>query len=224
MKDKQSDKRRGERGAIIVEASLALPFFMFAIYTLLSVIMMSYTQARVAVALDSATKQLSEYVHVYFALGLDEVFPGEGGKSSELANNVADFLQELGGSLGTVDDELGQFVDDAGNALHGNSLIAVIQNGVGAGLAEQMLKANLVDSPEDTAEDFMRRNHIENLNMDGSKFLEAGEKSSGKDIFMRVNYDIRVVQLLNIDFTFHMSHCAYAQAWAGEGEMPKSDE
>ena len=79
-----------------------------------------------------------------------------------------------------------------------------------------MLKNRLRDSPGDTAEAFMRRNRIENLNMDGSKFLEAGEGSTGKDIFMRVNYDVRVVQLLNIDFSLHLSHAAYTQAWAGE--------
>lgn len=208
--------RDGQRGAILVEATLALPFFMFAIYTILTIIQISYTQARVAVALDSATKQLSEYVHVYFAVGLNEKITGEGGKSSDLANSVAEFLQDLGGVLGNVNDELGQFVDDAGNALQGDSLAAMIQNGVGQGLAEQMLKNNLRDSPGDTAEAFMRRNRIENLNMDGSKFLEAGEGSTGKDIFMRVNYDVRVVQLLNIDFSFHLSHAAYTQAWAGE--------
>ena len=56
---------------------------MFAIYTLLSVIQMSYAQARMAVALDSATKQVAEYTHIYFALGLDETFTGQGGASSD---------------------------------------------------------------------------------------------------------------------------------------------
>ena len=79
-----------------------------------------------------------------------------------------------------------------------------------------MLKNNLKDGPSDTAEAFMKRNRIENLNMYGSKFLEAGEGSTGKDIFMRVNYDIRVIRLLNLDFSFHISHCAYAKAWAGD--------
>ena len=104
--------RDGQRGAILVEATLALPFFMFAIYTILTIIQISYTQARVAVALDSATKQLSEYVHVYFAVGLDEKITGEGGKSSELANSVAEFLQDLGGVLGNVSDELGRIAND----------------------------------------------------------------------------------------------------------------
>ena len=63
----------------------------------------------------------------------------------------------------------------------------------------------------------MKRNRISNLNMDGSKFMESGKGSTGKDIFMRVNYDIKVVQLLKIDVTFHLSHCSYTQAWTGEG-------
>lgn len=208
---------KGERGAVIVEASLALPFFMFAIYTLLSIVQISYTQARMAVALDSATKQVAEYIHVYFALGLDEQLTGQDGESSKLANGVAEFLQGVGSEVGTIDDELGQYLDNAGNALQGDSLVAMIQDLAGSGLVEQIMKSNMVDGLEDNAEAFQRRNRIEDLNMDGSKFLEAGEGSSGKDIFMRVNYKIRVVRLLNLDFSFQLSHCAYARAWAGEG-------
>ena len=208
---------KGERGAVIVEASLALPFFMFAIYTLLSIIQISYTQARMAVALDSATKQVTEYIHVYFALGLDEQLTGQGGESSKLANGVAEFLQGLGTETGTINDELGQYLDNAGKALQGDSLVAMIQDLAGSGLVEQIMKNNMVDGMNYSPEAFQKRNRIEDLNMDGSKFLEAGEGSSGKDIFMRVNYKIRVVQLLKMDFSFQLSHCAYARAWAGEG-------
>lgn len=215
MKEKKSKKQENQRGAVFVEGAIALPFFMFAIYILLSVVQIAYTQTRMAVALDSATKQMAEYVHVYFALELDEIATGEGGESSKIANEVADFLQDLGDGLGDVNDELGQYVDDAGNVLQGDSLTAIIQDGIGMIVAEQMMRANMVDSPSDTPEEFIRRNRIENLDMLGSKFLEAGEGSSGRDIFMRVNYDIRVVRLLGMDFSFHLSHCAYAQAWAG---------
>lgn len=206
----------GQRGAVIVEASLVLPFFMFAVFTMLSIVQMACAEARVNIALDSATKQMAEYVHVYFAAGLDETFTGQNGKSSAIANEVADFLSQLGQGLGNLDQELGQFVDNSGKALHGDSLTALVQDGIGAVVAEQMLKNNLKDDPSDTAEAFMKRNRIENLNMYGSKFLEAGEGSTGKDIFMRVNYDIRVIRLLNLDFSFHISHCAYAKAWTGD--------
>lgn len=209
---------KGQRGAVIVEASLALPFFMFAIYTMLSITQIAYAQARMAVALDSATKQVSEYIHIYFAMGLDEIITGEGGESSDLANGVSDFLQGVGSKLGTIDEELGQYVDEAGNALRGDSLAAMIQDLGGSVLVQQIMEGRMTDGPGDTAEAFMARNHIKNMNMAGSKFLEAGENSSGKDIFMRVNYEIEVVRLLNLDITFRMSHCAYSQAWAGGGE------
>lgn len=208
---------KGQRGAVIVEASLALPFFMFAIYTLLTVIQITYAQARMAVALDSATKQVSEYIHIYFALELDQTLTGENGMSSDLANEVGTFLQGMGSELGSIDEELGRYVDGAGNALQGDSLVAMIQDLAGSALVRQIMESNMVDGPSDTAQAFMARNHIKNMNMNGSKFLEAGANSSGKDIFMRVNYEIQVVKLLNIDVTFRMSHCAYTRAWAGKG-------
>lgn len=201
---------------MIAEATLALPFFMFAIYTLLTIVQIAYTQARMTVALDSATKQLAEYTHIYFVAGMDEVATGKGGMSSNVANEVASFLQQLGEGLGNISEELGQFVDGAGKALQGDSLTALIQDGIGEVVAKQMMENNLRDGTEDSAEEFYRRNRVENVNMFGSKFLEAGEGSSGKDIFMRVNYDICVIQLLKLKYTFHLSHCAYAQAWAGE--------
>ena len=61
---KAQKKTNRQRGAVIVEATLVLPFFMFAMYTLLSVIQITYTQARIAVALDSATKQAAESMHI----------------------------------------------------------------------------------------------------------------------------------------------------------------
>ncbi len=210
------EQQKKQSGAVIVEASLALPFFMFAIYIMLSIIQMAYAQTRMAVALDAAAKQLAEYTHIYFVLGADEVFTGKGGVSSGLANDVATFLQELGDGLGNLDTEFGGFVSDTGQALQGDSITAILQNMAGEAIGKQLLKKNLADGPGDNGDAFMKRNRIQNVNMDGSKFLEAGEGSTGRDVFLRVNYDIEVVRLLNMDFQFHMSHCAYTVAWAGE--------
>lgn len=207
---------KDQDGAIIVEASLALPFFIFTMYTVLMIAQIAYTQARIAVALDSATKQMAEYVNVYFVAGLDDVFTGQGGMSSDLANEVGSFLQELGDQVGTVSSELGQYVSDTGQSLSGDSLTALIQDGIGMAVAEQMMRNNLRDGPTDNADAFLKRNHVISLDMLGSKFLEAGADSTGKDIFMRVNYEIEVVRLLGLEYSFHLSHCAYAQAWAGE--------
>lgn len=208
----KSNKRLRERGAVIVEAAVALPVFLFAMITLYSIIQMAYVQSRMSTALDCAAKELAEYSHVFYATGLNNVLSGSGGASSELANQVSEFLTTVGDQLGTIDSGLGQYVNDAGQALSGDSLVDLAKYGLGQTLAEQMMKKNMVTGSSDSPEAFMHRNHITNFNMDGSNFLEGNSKK----IFMRANYDIEVIKLLNIDITFHMSSCAYTEAWGGE--------
>ncbi len=200
---------KGRCGALYIEATLSLSFFMFAMFTLLSVIQISYTQARMAAALDSAAKEIAEYTHIYYATGMAETFGGSDGASSNLFNDVADFLEGLGGNVGAVSEDLGQFLTGIGAAVRGDSLSQWLQSAAGKGLTKKLLEKNMVSRAGDTAQAFQKRNHITSMNLDGSKFLEDG----GSDVFMRVNYDIQVIRLLQLDITLHMSHCAYARAW-----------
>lgn len=209
MKPTEKEDKRKEHGAIIVEATISLTVFMFAMFTFLSIIQIAYTQSRMSVALSCATKQIAEYAHVYYATGMNEALTGSGGKSSDLANQVAEFIQNLGGNLGSIDSELGQYVTDAGSALSGDSLADLAKGQLGQTLVLQMMKANLVNGTGDTAEAFLQRNHVDGLDMMESKFLEG----TSNDIFMRVKYTIHVVQLLDIDFSFQMSCWAYTTAW-----------
>lgn len=194
----------GECGAVIVEAAISLSIFLFFMFTMLSLIQIAYVQARVGVALDSVTKRLAEYSHVYYAAGLDEALPNSGGKSSEIAGDLAEFLKELGGANVSM-DELSELLTGAGDALDGDSLTRLIKHGIGGTLIQKMLEDEL-------GEDFCTKNHIKGgFDTSQCKFLENDE-----DIFFQVQYDVEVIKLLNIDFTFHMSSCSYTQAWSGE--------
>lgn len=215
MKQNRKERKRKpntEKGAVIIEACISLPVFMFVMLTMYSIIQIAYVQARMTVAVDCAAKELAEYAHVYYATGLNKATSGSGGASSEVANQVSTFLTTIGGSLGSINSELGQFVTDAGNAMSGDSLADLGKYAVGKVLGEQMMKKNMTSGSVDTAEAFMKRNHIKNFNMNGSNFLETASKK----VFLRANYDIEVIKLLNIDFTFHLSSCAYTEAWGGE--------
>lgn len=215
MKRIKKQKNRffqNEKGAVIIEAAIALPVFMFMMFTIYSVIQMAYVQARMTIAVDAAAKELAEYAHVYYATGLNNSMTGSGGASSEMANEVSEFLMTVGNGLGSVNSELGQFVGEAGAAMSGDSLADLAKYGVGQALGEQMMKKNMVSGTGDNAEAFMKRNRIKNFNMNNSRFLEK----ESNDIFLTANYDIQVIRLLNIDFSFHLSSCAYAQAWGGE--------
>lgn len=202
-------RKHSQRGAIIVEASISLTVFMFAIFTLLSLIQMAYVQSRMTVALSCATKEMAQYAHVFYVTEMDTALASSGGKSSELFKKVAELLQNVGGDLGTVSDELGQFVTETGNAIDGDSLGDMLKSAAGQAIIEQMMKSNLVTGTSDSAEDFMHRNRIENLDFMQSKILEGGTK----DLFIRATYEIKVIHLLNLDYSFQMSTWAYAKAW-----------
>ena len=200
-----------EHGAVVVEATISLSVFMFAMFTLLSLIQIAYAQSRVSVAMCCATKEIAEYSHVYFLSGLDKTLSGTGGKSSEVFGDVGDFLKEIGGDVGSLDEEMGQFISDAGGATASTSITAIVKNLAGSGIVSKLMEANLGDGTPEGAERFKKRYRIENMNM-----LESDVFSQKNRIAFRVRYDIRVVKLLNIDYCFHMSTWAYADAWSGK--------
>lgn len=208
--DSHAGKAESQCGALYIEATLSLSFFMFAIFTLLSVIQISYTQARMAVALDSAAKEIAEYTHIYYASGMGEAVARRDGKSTRLFHELSDYLEKLGGDVSMVSNDLGQFISGVGSALEGDSISQWLQSAAGQWLTLKLVEKNMASSKGDSAEAFKKRNRIEGkIDLDGSKFLEEGSS----DIFMQVNYVIRVIRLLNIDIELHMSHCAYARAW-----------
>ncbi len=211
-KESQSTgKKTKEHGAIIVEATLSLSFFMFAIYTVLSICQICYTQERMAVALNSASKQLSQYHHLLRASGADEIISGNDGTTTNIANKVADFLQGIGDELKNyeiVPEEMSKFVDGAGQSLRNDSLMDIIRTCIEDGTVKMLMGKNLQTDGCEDMDEFLRLNHVSNLNFIGSNYIE-----NGRNIYVQMNYDIEVVRLLNIKRVFHLSHAAYLESW-----------
>lgn len=59
-------KRKREKGAIVIEATISLTVFIFAILTILSLVDIAYVQAKMSVALNSAAKEISQYSYLYY--------------------------------------------------------------------------------------------------------------------------------------------------------------
>lgn len=208
-----SSKQDSQKGAIIVEASISLTVFMFMMFTMLSLIQIAYTQSRMTTALCAATKQIAQYTHIFYVMDMDEAFQSGKGKSSELFNNLSDFLENVGGHLGSVSSELGEIVSGAGGAIKGDSLTDYIKAGIGDGLVLTMMKKNLVTGTSQSAEDFFRTNHVKDLSLLQSEFLE----NNSQNIFMRVTYKVSVVKFFKSDFgTFQMSSYALTKAWGDQ--------
>lgn len=217
MTEATTKRENPEKGAIIVEATISLTIFMFAMFTMLSLIQVAYTQSRMSVALCAATKEVAQLSHIYFATGLDESFSGTGGKSSATVNDVASFIASLGGNVGEFSDELGDIMTNGANALQGDSISDYLKSAAGEAMVLSLMKKNLVTGTSQSAEDFLKKNRVTELSLAESAFLEGGRISSGgsdRDIFMRVVYTIQVIKFFNLDIgSFQLSSWAYTTAW-----------
>ncbi len=207
-----NDNKIRQKGAIIIEASIVLPVFMFFMMTLLSIAQIAYLQARVSVALDRTAKQIAKYSHIYYATGLGDKFAGENGESSK-------YFDELAGYL----DKVGEFINSdtlirAADSLETTNLTKIVENEAIEAIATPILHKNILgtnNAKESDFEKFEKRFHIVkgSMNMDGTKF--TNDKT---EVFLEVHYKVEVIKLLSINKTFQLGHCSYCEAWRGVGE------
>ena len=206
--NRSKEKSSSERGAIIVEATASLTIFMFAIYTVLSVIQICYAQERIAIAMNSATKQMAQCSHLIRATGIDKIIT-EDGKSSQLSTEVANMMVELGQKIeGSAPDQLTDFLINGGEAMKGDSPMQIVVNLIGAGVMDELMEKNLVTDGCQNMESYMKKNRISNIKNIGSSFMEDGRK-----VYMVFKYDISIIKLFNFEKVFHMRHATYMEIW-----------
>ena len=125
-------EHKRERGAIVVEATIALTAFIFAIYTILSIVDICYVQAKISIALDAAAEDLSQYSYLYYRFGIDnlqsELHEGTDDSREMVSNTISgigslmDNMDNVQGSVDTdsmtVDfDNLSSALNDTGQTL-----------------------------------------------------------------------------------------------------------
>lgn len=98
-------REREERGAVVVEAIISMTAFMFAILIILSIADIAYVQSKMAVSLNSAAEEISQYCYLYYKFQLDDLNK-EIGKGTEAAEKT----------VNETVDGLGQMMDSFGGA------------------------------------------------------------------------------------------------------------
>lgn len=239
-----------ERGAVVVEATLSLTAFMFAILIILSVADIAYAQSKMAVALNSAAKEISQYCFLYYKFQLDK-------PNANLSNGTEDAQKTVEDTMGG----LGQMMDSFGNAgsnfeaYNFDSAIDELENGTSAAnqtvsnlagqiaedpkafvagmgklagrelaeagkvylgqfMAKAFMAKNLKAFLGDDSDAFLRRLHVVD-GMDGLDFQYTSLMAYGasNEIQLVCTYQVRVVRLLNVDFTFTFRQTAKTLAW-----------
>lgn len=242
-------KSEKEKGAIVVEATIALTAYIFAIFTILSVVNICYIQSKIGVSLNAAAKELSQYSYLYYKLGLGGAQQGmheENGEARATAEQTLDGLETLVGSLsgaqgnlntGNFDgllneinkgamavdslatlygDKLAEdpkaFIIGMGK-LAGEALVEKAKSVLAAVMAKSLMKKNLVSGPGDSTDAFLKRWGIED-GMSGLDFEYSTIMPYGKpDIILCVTYEVKVIRLLNLEYSFKFRQFARTRAW-----------
>lgn len=244
-------RKSSERGAVIVEATISLTTFIFAIFTILSIVNICYIQARVNTALNSAAKEISQYTYFYYKFGLDKLqavwsegLDDESALAKDTINGVGTLVDSLSDAKSSIDTGDFEGLYEAIDSGYTNTESLVTQyadrladdpKGLIVGMGQMMInegmdqlkskimcevlgkafiKKNLKAYPEDDPNDFLNRYKVvggmSGLDFEYSVFLKDGTSNL---IQLVVTYDVRVLQLLNIDFDFTFRHCVKTTAW-----------
>lgn len=192
---------RNQRGAIVVEATVALSAFIFAIFIILSIVNICFIQARISVALNAAAKEISQYSYLYYAFGvdgLDAKFAKGTEESKKLATDTIDgigtFMDSLSGASNSAQsgDFEGMISDIQSGADSVDSLITQYAEklksdpkgfilGMGKMATNELKESGKVVLAQILAKTFMEKNLISGPDDDANSFLERYNVVDGMD-------------------------------------------
>ena len=211
---------RDEGGAIIVEAVLALSFFMFAVVTVYSMFHIALLQARVSTALNSTAREISEYAYIYDLTGLNEKQANLNANSGSAETTMSDNFGEINGLFDALKGIAKGISSVASSPESADSfLYYALNQGIEAGkgwvtgeLARALMKKHFGASPDK----FLKRNGIEK-GMRGFSFWKSRVFADGEEdnVFLDCQYQVTVVKLLDINLKFNFELCAKTRAWVG---------
>jgi hypothetical protein len=97
---------RRESGSITIEAIISLSFFVFVIITILSVINVCLIQARMAFAINSTAREISEYSYLYSLIRSGLSSGKEGVKTEDVSKETVNVFGAIQGIAGGEDIEI----------------------------------------------------------------------------------------------------------------------
>lgn len=257
------EEARNERGAIIVEATISLSVFMFAIFIFLSVTNICLAQAKVQVAINTTAREISQYMYLYGLTGLNESQAelhkgGEAAKASigavtegvsiigssaadikgsaenvasdpskigEAYEQISEKINEGADAAQSIQAELEKIAEDPGNFILGcaqlfadGAIDEAKSHLIAAPLAKTLTKKHLASYEEQSEEDFLRwlgvvpggnGTYMSGLDFTDSELCPGGEE----EIKIVVKYQVRVLDLLNLDIRMNFEQSASTKPW-----------
>lgn len=127
-----NEKLNKERGSATIEAIISFTGFLFVIFTILNVVNFCRAQMLISNAVDTATKEITQYSYFYKMSGLQKFSEGISNNAEDGKTNLNDVLGTVDGlysSIGTAIDNTTQHATNVQNAIDdGNFNLTSIQN------------------------------------------------------------------------------------------------
>lgn len=211
---------KSERGAIIIEATLSLTFFVFAVITLYTMFHVSLAQARIGTALNATAKELSQYAYIYDLTGLNKKQANIAANGGAAESILKDDLSQINGfydAISGISDSTTAIVGNAGNTE--SFLYYMLNEGLDAAkgavvgeMARGLMKKNLGANPDKFLRGLGIEDGMQGLSFGKSRFFVSGEE---EEIILNVRYQVTVVKLLDFDMKMNFELTAKTRAWVG---------
>lgn len=117
--------RHSQVGSATIEAVISFTGFLFVIFTILNIVNLCRAQMLVSNAMDTVTKELTQYSYFYQISGLrkfDQEIQAIGDKNSVSLNNLASSVGDLYNALGTAASSGEEEIRGLNNSLREGSL------------------------------------------------------------------------------------------------------
>lgn len=125
MNPVHKSRRKNEQGAATVEAIVSFSGFLFVIFTILNIVNFCRAQMLISNAMDTVTKELTQYSYFYQVSGLqkfDKDIQAIGKEGSLNLNTVAGAVGDLYGAMGTAVDSTEAEITGLGNSLQDGTI------------------------------------------------------------------------------------------------------
>lgn len=226
------ENNKSEKGAIIIEATIALTTFMFAIVSILFVAHICYAQAKIGTVIDGVAKDLSEFSYVYSLTGLADKHSKlslEAAQASESIDNVVDNLDSVTDTLGNLKDIGSSLMNDSEMQ---SSMLALLKNeaankaeSLATSLVVKQFAKTRLSGTESDCETVLKRLGVEKTAGTYLGSIDFGDSvfcvNGSAEIKVVARYSVKLIELLNVDITFDICQCASTKAW---GAAKKTDE
>ncbi len=209
------NKNEQRRGAIVIEATIALTAFMFIIVTMLSIVNICLVQAKVGTLINGVAKDLSYYSYLYSisGVGAAEASIHEGSMG---ARDTAEAIRESE----TVFDAIDQIADAAFDPEFWESMgKLIVDEAIDGGkgvllnkICQNIARERLAMTTND-ADTYLHKlgitDGVGGLNFTCSEYCNGGSDK----IKVVCVYEVHMLRLLNVDLNFHFCQTAETRSW-----------